>query len=82
MISQQTYISDVLIRRNMSMTSPISTPTNPYILLYKHGDPFADPTLYRQIDGSFQYATIICPDITYSVNHVSQFMHSPTNHHW
>ncbi|GJZ78081.1 retrovirus-related pol polyprotein from transposon RE1 [Tanacetum coccineum] len=33
---------------NMSLASPMSTPADPYSKLQKEGDPFSDPTLYRQ----------------------------------
>ncbi|KAL4587787.1 hypothetical protein LXL04_000661 [Taraxacum kok-saghyz] len=81
-LSQQAYIQDILARRNMSMATSITTPADPQTRLLRDGDPFADPTLYRQVVGSLQYATITRPDIAYFVNRVCQFMHSPTNQHW
>ena len=41
-----------------------------------------DATQYRSIVGSLQYVTLTRPDISYSVNKVCQFLHSPTNIHW
>lgn len=41
-----------------------------------------DVTLYRSIVGALQYATITRPKISYTVNRVCQFMHSPTDTHW
>lgn len=66
----------------MSMATPVTTPADSQTRLHRHGDPFEDPTLYRQVVGSLQYATITRPDIAYSANQVCQFMHSPTIHHW
>lgn len=66
----------------MSSASPISTPADATSRLTLHGDPFHDPTLYRQVVGSLQYATITCPDIAFVVNRVCQYMHSPTMSHW
>ncbi|GJS47661.1 retrovirus-related pol polyprotein from transposon TNT 1-94 [Tanacetum coccineum] len=80
-LSQKAYIKDILNRSNMSLASPMSTPADPYSKLQKEGDPFSDPTLYRQVVGSLQYATNTRPDISYSVNRVCQYMHSPTNLH-
>ncbi|CAN6487417.1 unnamed protein product [Victoria cruziana] len=47
----------------------------------KEGTPLPDPTPYRSIVGMLQYFTFTRPDIAYSVNQVSQFMHSPTDCH-
>lgn len=46
------------------------------------GDPMDDPHFYRSIVGALQYATITRPDIAFSVNKVSQYMHNPTTNHW
>lgn len=43
---------------------------------------FDDPIRYRQLVGALQYVTLSRPDITFAVNKVCQFMHSPTNNHW
>lgn len=43
---------------------------------------FDDPKLYRSVVGALQYACITRPDLTYAVNKVSQFMHSPLEDHW
>ncbi|XP_022154802.1 uncharacterized protein LOC111021968 [Momordica charantia] len=42
--------------------------------LHASGPMFTDASLYRQLVGSLQYLTFTCPDITFSVNRVSQFM--------
>jgi hypothetical protein len=41
-----------------------------------------NPVKYRQIVGALQYVTLSRPDISYAVNKVCQFMHSPTENHW
>ncbi|CAN1345572.1 Retrovirus-related Pol polyprotein from transposon RE1 [Linum perenne] len=81
-LSQNHYIHDILVRTNMAESTPIATPADPTIKLIKQGEPFADPTLYRQTVGALQYATITRPYITYAVNRVCQYMHSPTTQHW
>lgn len=45
-------------------------------------NPFRDPTLYRSLVGALQYLTITRSDLSYAVNSVSQFLHSPTNDHF
>lgn len=64
MLSQESYITDILNRSNMSLSSPVTTPSDPNTLLIKEGDPFSNPKLYKQIMGSLQYATITRPDIS------------------
>jgi histone deacetylase 1/2 len=41
-----------------------------------------DSTRYRSIVGALQYITLTRPDISYSVNKVCQFLHTPTTVHW
>lgn len=41
-----------------------------------------DPCEYRMVFGSLQYLAFTHPDIAYSVNRLSQFMHHPTDIHW
>ncbi|XP_015167475.1 uncharacterized mitochondrial protein AtMg00810-like [Solanum tuberosum] len=51
--------------------------------LSKHGStPFEDPALYRSLVGALQYINITRPDVSYSVNNLCQFMHSPTVAHF
>jgi hypothetical protein len=40
-----------------------------------------DPSYYRGIVGALQYLTLTRPDLSFSVNYVSQFMHAPTMTH-
>lgn len=81
-MSQVGYIHDILIQTHMDEATPVPTPAHSQSRLTMHGDPFPDPTLYRQVVGSLQYATITRPDITFVVNRVCQYMHSPTIIHW
>lgn len=39
------------------------------------GELMKDPNIYRKLFGRLIYLTITRPDVTYSVNHLSQFMH-------
>jgi len=45
-------------------------------------DSFSDPTLYKSVVGTLQYATITRSDIAYAVNKLCQFMHSPLESYW
>ena len=46
------------------------------------GTTLSDPTEYRKAVGSVQYLAFTRPDLSYAVNHLSQYMHTPTTDHW
>ncbi|XP_019051990.1 PREDICTED: uncharacterized protein LOC109114187 [Nelumbo nucifera] len=74
-LSQSKYILDLLDKVHLAGAKPLSTQaatTTP-----TRDDPFADVPLYRQIVGTLQYLSFTKLDISYSVNQVCQFMHSP-----
>jgi histone deacetylase 1/2 len=84
-LSQQTYISDVLQRVGMGDCKPVTTPlSTSEKLSLNEGEPLndGDSTRYRSIVGALQYVTLTRPDIAFSVNKVCQFLHAPTTLHW
>ena len=66
----------------MANCKPCSTPLSAGAKLTKLGSPFSDPSLYRSTIGALQYLTYTRPDISFSVNKLSQFLASPTVDHW
>lgn len=82
LLSQRKYIMDLLERARLSKSklvpSPITTTTH---LALGHSPPLDDLVKYRQLVGALQYITLTRPDITYAVNKVCQFIHSPTENH-
>lgn len=61
---------------------PVATPLVVGQSLHRDETSFNDPSLYRSLVGALQYLTITRPDLSYVINHVSQFLHSPTNDHF
>lgn len=62
----------------MDEANPISSPTELGSQLLLVGDLMDDASMYCSIVGSLQSTNIIRPKISYDVNSVCQFMHSPT----
>ncbi|KAJ4762199.1 Gag/pol [Rhynchospora pubera] len=82
-LTQSKYIVVLLSRVNMANCKPVLTPMATGAPLSKNdGSPFDDPYLYRSVVGALQYATLTRPEISFTVNKLSQFMHAPTETHW
>lgn len=45
-------------------------------------DPLDDVTIYRSTVGTLKYLSLARPDINFTVNKLSQYMHCPTSIHW
>lgn len=82
-LTQSKYICYLLNKTNLVESKPISSPMVSGCKLCKTGfEDFLDPNLYRSVVGSFQYATITRPEISFYVNKVCQFMAKPIEEHW
>ncbi|XP_038890589.1 uncharacterized mitochondrial protein AtMg00810-like [Benincasa hispida] len=82
-LSQKKYIVDLLYKAKMQNTNVIATPiVSGSVLSAFHGERFVDVRLYRSIVGALQYITLTRREISYSVNKVCQFIHSPNRFHW
>ncbi|TYK08058.1 putative mitochondrial protein [Cucumis melo var. makuwa] len=80
--NQAKYLNDLLHTSGMTSAKSCITPMSTSLDLYTIAPPFNDPSLYRRLVGSLQYLTFTRPDIAFSVNRVSQFMHKPTVIHF
>lgn len=79
---QRRYILDLLAKTNMTDAKPVSTlmQTSPKLTL-SDGSSLTDASQYRSVVGILQYLAFIRPDISITVNRLSQFMHQPTDSH-
>ncbi|XP_041020372.1 uncharacterized mitochondrial protein AtMg00810-like [Juglans microcarpa x Juglans regia] len=83
LLSQRKYIKDLLTRSKMLHAKPVTSPMAAALKLSKFDSPsFDDVTLFRSIVGSLQYLSLTRPDISYAVNKVCQFKHTPKLPHW
>ena len=83
LLIQSRYIADLLEKTKMAGSKPVATP----MCLSSHltlngGSPMTEPSQYRMVMGSYRYLSLTCPDISFAVNKLSQFMHQPTEEHW
>jgi hypothetical protein len=84
-LSQDKYASDMLKRVGMNMCKPVGTPLATRDKLTVHiGTPLGpkDAKEYMSIVDALQYLTLTHPDLSFAINKVCQFLHSPTDVHW
>jgi histone deacetylase 1/2 len=84
-LSQTKYTSDILMKARMLGCKAATTPMSSTEKLSKvegHALSEEDATRYRSTVGALQYLTLTRPDISYEVNKVCQFLHTPTDVHW
>jgi hypothetical protein len=84
-LSQKRYALDLLKRTNMEKCKAISTPMSATDKLLKNQGVALNEKeqfKYRSIVGGLQYLTLTRPDISFSVNRVSQYIQNPTDAHW
>ena len=82
-MTQQKYITDLLKETKHTQCHPSETPIEvKHRLTLNDQDPKIEITSYQKLIGKLLYLTHTRPDICYTVNVLSQFMHSPRNSHF
>nr|XP_027187526.1 uncharacterized protein LOC105851554 isoform X1 [Cicer arietinum] len=81
-LHQHKYAIDLISMAGLQSTNPVATPLEVNVKYYRdEGDLLIDPLLYRQLVDSLNYLTITQLDISFVVQQVSHFMHSPRHLH-
>lgn len=81
-LSQRKYVLDILEDSGMQGARPSLFPIEQHHQLTQPTSKVApNPASYRRLVGRLLYLTITRPDITYAVNTLSQFVHSPSPSH-
>jgi hypothetical protein len=82
-LSQSKCACDLIHRFHMDDCKPTPSPFQPRVKLTATcTSPKVDATLYRLLVGSLLYLTHTCPDISFVVGLVAQYMQTPHEIHW
>ncbi|GJS73703.1 RmlC-like cupins superfamily protein [Tanacetum coccineum] len=81
-LSQRKYILDLLQDAGLTACKPAPFPMPTHLKLsIDKGTPLIDVGVYRRLVGRFLYLTMTRPDISYVVQHLSQFVAEPKDTH-
>ena len=72
---------DLLKEAGMLNSKPVYLPMDPNTSMTQEGVLLSEPDKYRKLIGKLIYLTITRPDITYTVQVLSQYMQSPSEAH-
>ena len=82
-ITQAKYASNLLSQAGLTNSKTVDTPVELNTHLTPSGvKPLSNHSLYRWLVGSLVYLTITCPDISYVVHQVSQYLSAPWSTHY
>lgn len=82
-LNQRKYTLELLEDTGFLGSKPASVPLDPHTKLSAtDGVPFDDPSGYRRLIGRLLYLTHTRPDISFSVQHLSQYVSNPLVPHY
>ena len=82
-VHQQEFIRELLNLYSLVDCEPAQMPLPVNVHLHSpDGVPLSDPTPYRQLIGKSNFLVHTRPDISFTVQHLSQFNQSPTQMHY
>ncbi|XP_020535535.2 uncharacterized mitochondrial protein AtMg00810-like [Jatropha curcas] len=81
-LCQWKYALELLSNTSYLTAKPTSTPMDSHHKFNSHsGSPLPDSIVYRRLVAKLLYLTTTRPDITFSANHLCQFLSKPTTVH-
>lgn len=84
-LTQKKFTTELLADSGLVFSSDIKHPLTPLPLntklLQNQGPPLPNPEYYRSLVGKLNFLTNTRPDLSYTVQTLSQFMHSPCESH-
>ncbi|XP_021837610.2 uncharacterized mitochondrial protein AtMg00810-like [Spinacia oleracea] len=80
-LTQKKYTKELLQDCELDISKPVVTPFPLNLKLTTEGTPYHNAELYRCYVGKLNFLTHTRPDISFAVQCLSQFMHSPTLQH-
>jgi len=82
-LNQRKYIHDILSDAGITGAKPAKFPLPKGLhLLAETGELMTDPGQFRRLIGRLLYLTLTRPDISYSVQHLSQYLEQPRQPHY
>ena len=82
-LNQRKYVLDILSDTGLTGAKPAKFPLPKALRLsIDTGHVLPNPEPYRRIIGRLLYLTLTRPDISYAVQHLSQFLQHPTDSHY
>ncbi|XP_070013007.1 uncharacterized mitochondrial protein AtMg00810-like [Nicotiana sylvestris] len=82
-ITQRKFVVDMLTEFDSHDLSPVSAPLHvPCKITSNTRNPLSNPLVYCRLVGKLNFLTNTRPDLSYSVQLLSQFMHSPCEGHF
>ncbi|XP_060188506.1 uncharacterized mitochondrial protein AtMg00810-like [Lycium barbarum] len=82
LLHQSKFIRDLLHKHNCAEVTPVVCPLDLSVKLQAtQGKPLANPEAYRSLVGKLNFLTHTRPDLSFAVQHLSQFLQLPTDLH-